>query len=179
MYNALTALGSRNRSSSRQQQAVLLSSSGLSSIASDHVPPYRRLDIPALRRESSLLQPHSKRGVRNHLRCYSWCWGFIPLGISRSNYGYDRDGDLGRGYAFRRWRTARMSHGLKQDIDYTEGSVSTGPILFIYSTAGLMHFGSRAATGVPGRGAMIRQWWLCWSVRIRRSRVRGCDGLED
>ncbi|OJJ53808.1 hypothetical protein ASPSYDRAFT_50556 [Aspergillus sydowii CBS 593.65] len=40
-------------------------------------------------------------------------------------------GIWGGGYAFQRWSTARMSSGIKQDIDYTAGSVSTGPI-FLY-----------------------------------------------
>ncbi|VUC35950.1 unnamed protein product [Clonostachys rosea] len=35
----------------------------------------------------------------------------------------------GGGYAFELWHEDRMSHGLKQDIDYTNGSVSAGPIL--------------------------------------------------
>ncbi|BDD63660.1 hypothetical protein MPDQ_003250 [Monascus purpureus] len=37
----------------------------------------------------------------------------------------------GGGYAFQRWSTRRQEHGLKQDVDYTNGSVSTGPI-FLY-----------------------------------------------
>ncbi|KAH6879869.1 major facilitator superfamily domain-containing protein [Thelonectria olida] len=37
----------------------------------------------------------------------------------------------GGGYAFQRWQDARVAKGLKQDIDYTQGSLSTGPI-FLY-----------------------------------------------
>lgn len=35
------------------------------------------------------------------------------------------------GYAFQKWQDRRMAVGLKQDIDYTQGSISTGPI-FLY-----------------------------------------------
>lgn len=39
----------------------------------------------------------------------------------------------GGGYAFELWQEERMSHGLKQDIDYKQGSISTGPmILYIF-----------------------------------------------
>ncbi|KAL4738522.1 major facilitator superfamily domain-containing protein [Aspergillus similis] len=37
----------------------------------------------------------------------------------------------GGGYAFEKWSRDRLAHGLKQDIDYTQGTVSTGPI-FLY-----------------------------------------------
>jgi MFS family permease len=37
----------------------------------------------------------------------------------------------GGGYAFQRWQDRRIAAGLKQDIDYTQGSLSTGPI-FLY-----------------------------------------------
>ncbi|KAJ9612243.1 hypothetical protein H2200_003840 [Cladophialophora chaetospira] len=37
----------------------------------------------------------------------------------------------GGGYAFQKWQDRRLAAGLKQDIDYTQGSVSTGPI-FLY-----------------------------------------------
>ncbi|KAL3431946.1 major facilitator superfamily domain-containing protein [Aspergillus tetrazonus] len=37
----------------------------------------------------------------------------------------------GGGYAFEKWSSDRLAHGLKQDIDYTQGTVSTGPI-FLY-----------------------------------------------
>jgi hypothetical protein len=37
----------------------------------------------------------------------------------------------GGGYAFQKWSDRRMAVGLKQDIDYTQGSVSVGPI-FLY-----------------------------------------------
>ena len=35
----------------------------------------------------------------------------------------------GGGYAFQKWQNRRLAHHLKQDIDYTQGSLSTGPIL--------------------------------------------------
>ena len=35
----------------------------------------------------------------------------------------------GGGYAFELWQEERMSRGLKQDIDYKQGSISTGPII--------------------------------------------------
>lgn len=37
----------------------------------------------------------------------------------------------GGGYAFERWQERRMASGLKQDIDYTDSSISVGPI-FLY-----------------------------------------------
>ncbi|KAL6232083.1 hypothetical protein BDW75DRAFT_233068 [Aspergillus navahoensis] len=37
----------------------------------------------------------------------------------------------GGGYAFEKWSSDRLAHGLKQDVDYTQGSVSTGP-MFLY-----------------------------------------------
>ncbi|OCT55072.1 MFS transporter [Cladophialophora carrionii] len=37
----------------------------------------------------------------------------------------------GGGYAFQKWQDRRLAAGLKQDIDYTQGSLSTGPI-FLY-----------------------------------------------
>lgn len=37
----------------------------------------------------------------------------------------------GGGYAFQRWQDRRIAAGLKQDIDYTQGGLSTGPI-FLY-----------------------------------------------
>ncbi|EXJ72162.1 uncharacterized protein A1O5_04666 [Cladophialophora psammophila CBS 110553] len=37
----------------------------------------------------------------------------------------------GGGYAFQKWQDRRLAAGFKQDIDYTQGSVSTGPI-FLY-----------------------------------------------
>lgn len=37
----------------------------------------------------------------------------------------------GGGYAFQRWQDRRVAAGLIQDIDYTNGSISTGPI-FLY-----------------------------------------------
>ncbi|CAK7208041.1 hypothetical protein SEUCBS139899_010875 [Sporothrix eucalyptigena] len=37
----------------------------------------------------------------------------------------------GGGYAFQKWEEARLAQGLKQDIDYTQGSLSAGPI-FLY-----------------------------------------------
>ncbi|KAL3485144.1 hypothetical protein BJX62DRAFT_217658 [Aspergillus germanicus] len=37
----------------------------------------------------------------------------------------------GGGYAFQKWSTARMARGLKQDIDFSQGSLATGPI-FLY-----------------------------------------------
>ncbi|KAE9576495.1 UNC93-like protein [Colletotrichum fructicola] len=37
----------------------------------------------------------------------------------------------GGGYAFQKWQDARHAQGLIQDIDYTQGSLSTGPI-FLY-----------------------------------------------
>lgn len=37
----------------------------------------------------------------------------------------------GGGYAFELWHESRMAQGLKQDIDYSQGSLSTGPI-FLY-----------------------------------------------
>ncbi|OAA53598.1 major facilitator superfamily transporter [Niveomyces insectorum RCEF 264] len=37
----------------------------------------------------------------------------------------------GGGYAFQKWEEARLAKGLKQDIDYTQGSLATGPI-FLY-----------------------------------------------
>ncbi|GLI81568.1 hypothetical protein PoHVEF18_009953 [Penicillium ochrochloron] len=37
----------------------------------------------------------------------------------------------GGGYAFQKWSDRRMAAGLKQDIDYTEGNLSVGPI-FLY-----------------------------------------------
>ncbi|KAI5460817.1 putative MFS transporter [Mariannaea sp. PMI_226] len=37
----------------------------------------------------------------------------------------------GGGYAFQKWEDVRLAKGLKQDLDYTQGSVSTGPI-FLY-----------------------------------------------
>lgn len=37
----------------------------------------------------------------------------------------------GGGYAFQRWQDRRMAMGLKQDVDYTQGGISTGPI-FLY-----------------------------------------------
>ncbi|EAW07097.1 putative MFS transporter [Aspergillus clavatus NRRL 1] len=40
-------------------------------------------------------------------------------------------GIWGGGYAFQRWSDRRMAHGLKQDIDYKQGGLSTGPI-FLY-----------------------------------------------
>lgn len=35
----------------------------------------------------------------------------------------------GGGYAFQRWADRRIAQGLKQDIDYTQGSLSAGPIM--------------------------------------------------
>lgn len=35
----------------------------------------------------------------------------------------------GGGYAFELWQEDRIGRGLKQDIDYTQGSISTGPII--------------------------------------------------
>jgi MFS family permease len=37
----------------------------------------------------------------------------------------------GGGYAFQKWQDRRLAQGLKQDVDYTQGSISTGPI-FLY-----------------------------------------------
>ncbi|KIW71220.1 hypothetical protein PV04_03409 [Phialophora macrospora] len=37
----------------------------------------------------------------------------------------------GGGYAFQKWQDRRLAAGFKQDIDYTQGSLSTGPI-FLY-----------------------------------------------
>jgi MFS family permease len=37
----------------------------------------------------------------------------------------------GGGYAFQKWENRRQAAGLKQDIDYLQGSISTGPI-FLY-----------------------------------------------
>ncbi|GIK05045.1 hypothetical protein Aspvir_009144 [Aspergillus viridinutans] len=37
----------------------------------------------------------------------------------------------GGGYAFQKWYDRRRAHGHKQDIDYTQGQLSTGPI-FLY-----------------------------------------------
>uniref|UniRef100_A0A8H7K240 Uncharacterized protein n=1 Tax=Bionectria ochroleuca TaxID=29856 RepID=A0A8H7K240_BIOOC len=37
----------------------------------------------------------------------------------------------GGGYAFELWHEERLAQGLKQDIDYTQGNLSTGPI-FLY-----------------------------------------------
>ncbi|KIN05072.1 hypothetical protein OIDMADRAFT_101891 [Oidiodendron maius Zn] len=37
----------------------------------------------------------------------------------------------GGGYAFQKWENRRLAAGLKQDIDYTQGSLSAGPI-FLY-----------------------------------------------
>ncbi|KIW27169.1 uncharacterized protein PV07_06935 [Cladophialophora immunda] len=37
----------------------------------------------------------------------------------------------GGGYAFQKWQDRRLAAGFKQDVDYTQGSVSTGPI-FLY-----------------------------------------------
>lgn len=37
----------------------------------------------------------------------------------------------GGGYAFQAWQDRRLAKGLKQDIDYTQGWISTGPI-FLY-----------------------------------------------
>lgn len=37
----------------------------------------------------------------------------------------------GGGYAFQKWENARLAAGHKQDIDYKQGSISTGPI-FLY-----------------------------------------------
>ncbi|TEA22085.1 UNC93-like protein [Colletotrichum sidae] len=37
----------------------------------------------------------------------------------------------GGGYQFQKWQDARHAQGLIQDVDYTEGSISTGPI-FLY-----------------------------------------------
>lgn len=37
----------------------------------------------------------------------------------------------GGGYSFQRWEDNRLARGLKQDIDYSQGSISTGPI-FLY-----------------------------------------------
>lgn len=37
----------------------------------------------------------------------------------------------GGGYQFQKWEDARLAQGLKQDIDYTQGSISTGP-MFLY-----------------------------------------------
>ncbi len=37
----------------------------------------------------------------------------------------------GGGYAFQKWQDRRLAAGHKQDIDYTQGSLSTGPI-FLY-----------------------------------------------
>lgn len=35
----------------------------------------------------------------------------------------------GGGFAFQKWETKRLAQGLKQDIDYTHGSLSAGPML--------------------------------------------------
>lgn len=40
-------------------------------------------------------------------------------------------GIWGGGYKFQLWSTARLDKGLKQDIDYTQGSISVGP-MFLY-----------------------------------------------
>ena len=37
----------------------------------------------------------------------------------------------GGGYAFQKWEDRRVNAGLIQDIDYTSGSISTGP-MFLY-----------------------------------------------
>lgn len=37
----------------------------------------------------------------------------------------------GGGYAFQKWENRRLAAGLKQDIDYTQGAIATGPI-FLY-----------------------------------------------
>jgi hypothetical protein len=37
----------------------------------------------------------------------------------------------GGGYAFQKWLDARVAAGHEQDVDYTQGSISTGPI-FLY-----------------------------------------------
>ncbi|EXJ96523.1 hypothetical protein A1O1_01649 [Capronia coronata CBS 617.96] len=42
----------------------------------------------------------------------------------------------GGGYAFQKWEDRRLAAGLKQDIDYTQGSISTGPI-FLYIFYGM------------------------------------------
>ena len=39
----------------------------------------------------------------------------------------------GGGYVFQKWQDRRMGSGFKQDIDYTQGSIATGPmILYIF-----------------------------------------------
>ena len=40
-------------------------------------------------------------------------------------------GIWGGGYAFQKWQDRRLAAGLKQDVDYTQGGISTGPI-FLY-----------------------------------------------
>lgn len=42
----------------------------------------------------------------------------------------------GGGYAFQKWQSNRLALGLKQDIDYTSGNISTGPI-FLYIFYGM------------------------------------------
>lgn len=37
----------------------------------------------------------------------------------------------GGGYAFQKWQDHRVANGHKQDLDYTDGSLSTGP-MFLY-----------------------------------------------
>lgn len=38
-------------------------------------------------------------------------------------------GIWGGGYAFQKWEDRRWAQGLKQDIDYTDGSISAGPMM--------------------------------------------------
>lgn len=42
----------------------------------------------------------------------------------------------GGGYAFQKWQDRRLAAGLKQDVDYTQSSMSTGPI-FLYIFYGM------------------------------------------
>lgn len=42
----------------------------------------------------------------------------------------------GGGYAFQKWQDRRLAAGLKQDVDYTQSSISTGPI-FLYIFYGM------------------------------------------
>lgn len=42
----------------------------------------------------------------------------------------------GGGYAFQKWQDRRLAAGLKQNVDYTQGSISTGPI-FLYIFYGM------------------------------------------
>lgn len=55
-----------------------------------NLPFAGRVDIPAVRGESTLLQPHPKRGVRDRLRCDSRCGRFIPLGLAGRNHDHLR-----------------------------------------------------------------------------------------